>query len=47
MERLTKRHMTAWGLTREAALARIATNDGLNAKIVAASRDRADWLVAG
>ncbi len=46
MERLTKRHMAAWGLTREAAKARIATNDGLNAKIVAASRDRADWLLA-
>jgi hypothetical protein len=47
MERLTKRHMAAWSLTREAALARISTNDGLNAQIVAASRDRADWLIGG
>jgi pantothenate kinase len=47
MERLTQRHMAAWSLTREAALARISTNDGLNAQIVAASRDRADWLIGG
>jgi pantothenate kinase len=46
MERLTNRHVAAWGLTREAALARIANNDGLNAQTVAATRERADWLVA-
>jgi len=46
MERLTNRHMAAWGLTRDAARQRIATNDGLNAAIVAATRDHADWLVA-
>lgn len=47
MERLANRHMTAWNLTREAALTRISSNDGLNAEIVAATRDRADWLVPG
>lgn len=44
-ERLTRRHMAAWGLTREEAHARIASNDGLNAVTVAATRARADWLV--
>lgn len=47
IERLASRHMAAWGLTREAANERIAINDGLNAQIVAATRDCADWLVAG
>jgi pantothenate kinase len=45
MERLANRHMAAWGLTREAAVARIASNDGLNAHIVAATSERADWRV--
>ena len=43
MERLTRRHMAAWGLSREAAEARIAANDRLNAEIVQASRTNADW----
>jgi pantothenate kinase len=47
IERLTSRHMLVWDLTREAANERIAINDGLNAQIVAATRDRADWLIAG
>jgi len=41
----TNRHMAAWGLTRAAAQQRIATNDGLDAAIVAATRHRAHWLV--
>lgn len=43
--RLARRHMSAWGMTRQEAEARIAANDRLNAEIVAASRFRADaWL---
>lgn len=43
MERLILRHRTAWGLTREAAEARVAANDRLNAEIVLSTRVRADW----
>jgi pantothenate kinase len=43
LQRLTSRHMSVWGLDRAAAQARIAANDGLNAKIVAASRKATDW----
>lgn len=46
LEQLAKRHMAAWGLTRQQALARIALNDALNAHTVLQGRDRADWLVA-
>ena len=45
MERLTLRHMKAWGLMRDQAVSRIAANDGLNAKIVAATRQDADWVI--
>ncbi len=45
IERLTGRHMAAWGMTREEAAARIASNDRLNAEIVPTSRDLADWRV--
>ncbi len=44
-ERLARRHMFAWGLTRPEADARIALNDGLNAEIVAHSREFADFLL--
>lgn len=47
MERLALRHMSAWGLSRQEALARIRANDRLNAVIVAQSRAGADWLLAG
>ena len=47
LERLVSRHVSAWGLTREAALARIAANDRLNAEIVSQSRASADWRVLG
>jgi pantothenate kinase len=47
MERLANRHMAAWNLTRDAALARITSNDGLNAEIVAATREHVDCLVPG
>ena len=46
MERLTARHMAAWGLPRAQAQARIAANDQLNASIVLQGRGRADWLVS-
>lgn len=45
MERLTQRHMKAWGLTREQAVSRIAANDALNAQIVAATRPYADRVI--
>lgn len=45
MDRLTQRHMQAWGWARDAALDRIATNDRLNAEVVFASRNHADWWV--
>jgi len=44
-ERLARRHMSAWGLTRPEADARIALNDGLNAEIVARSREFTDFLL--
>ena len=47
MERLTARHMSAWGLTRTEAEERVAANDRLNAEIVARTRDRAEWRLAG
>lgn len=43
LERLISRHMNAWGLSRDAAEARVATNDGLNAQIVWDSQHLADW----
>ena len=45
LERLTVRHMAAWGLTRPEAEARVITNDRLNAEIVSRSRILADrWV---
>ena len=45
MDRLAQRHMQAWGFTRQQADERIATNDGLNARLVADSAARADFLI--
>lgn len=45
LERLTRRHISAWNLTREQAQARIAANDGFNAQIVLNDRSHADWLL--
>lgn len=45
MERLTLRHMASWRMDRAQAWARIQGNDRLNARIVAATRERADWCV--
>jgi pantothenate kinase len=45
MDRLAQRHMQAWGFTRQQAGERIATNDGLNARLVADSAARADFLI--
>ena len=47
LERLTARHMSAWGLTRAEAERRVAANDHLNAEIVARTRDFADKRLAG
>ncbi len=47
LQRLTARHMAAWGLSRSQAQARIAANDRLNADIVLQGSVRADWRVAG
>lgn len=44
-ERLLRRHMTSWDMDEAQARARIAANDQRNARIVRASRKRADWLV--
>lgn len=41
--RLTQRHMTVWGLSRQQAEGRIATNDRHNAEIVLSTRSQADW----
>jgi pantothenate kinase len=46
LQRLSARHQAAWGITPEAAEARIAANDGLNAQIVLQGRCRADGRVA-
>lgn len=46
MDRLANRHMQAWGFTRQQAEQRIATNDGLNARLVADSAARADFFVS-
>ena len=45
MERLLARHMATWSLGREQALAKIAANDRLNARLVEAGQARADWRV--
>jgi pantothenate kinase len=46
-ERLAKRHMLAWNLTREEADERIAVNDLINGNLVEAGRLRADGLILG
>ena len=45
MERLALRHMQAWGFSRAQAADRIAQSDGLNAQLVQACANRADWWV--
>ncbi|MEO6292878.1 MAG: hypothetical protein ABIO88_09710 [Burkholderiaceae bacterium] len=45
MQRLMNRHMAAWGLSSEQALARLAVNDRLNADIVNQTRGFADRLI--
>ena len=46
VERLAGRHMVAYGMTREEAATRIASNDRLNAEIVSASKYLADWRLS-
>lgn len=43
LERLARRHMQAWGITRHDAEHRIATSDRLNAVLVQDSAQFADW----
>ncbi len=43
LARLSRRHQAVWGLSPEAAEARIAANDRLNAEIVRAASANADW----
>ncbi len=45
MRQLSERHQRAWGFTPAQAQARIDASDGVNAELVWAGRDRADWLV--
>jgi len=45
MERLTQRHMRAWGFSRAQAEHRIAQSDGHNAELVRQSGGRAQYLV--
>ena len=43
IERLTRRHMQVWSMSRNEAEARIAGNDRPNAALVLASAHHADW----
>ena len=43
LERLARRHMQAWGITRDAAEYRIATSDRLNAELIQNTARFADW----
>jgi pantothenate kinase len=45
LQRLCRRHQSAWGISEQQALARIASNDQLNAAFVQASRERASCMV--
>jgi len=45
MERLAQRHMAAWAVAPDEAERRIAVNDRLNAEIVLASRENANWIL--
>lgn len=45
LERVTQRHMASWGMERAQAWARVQANDRLNALLVAATRERADWYL--
>lgn len=44
VERLIQRHIGAWGMTRQEAESRIASNDHPNGEIVIQDRDYADWI---
>ena len=46
IERLAQRHQQAWGISHAQAMQRIQENDGLNAQIVTACREQADWLIS-
>lgn len=45
MERLVKRHMASWGISRELALARLDLNDKLNAEIVKRTANSSEYIV--
>lgn len=44
-ERLTKRHMAAWGISEEEARFRAAGSDFINAQLVATTEENADMVV--
>jgi pantothenate kinase len=44
-QRLVARHMASWGFSREQALARLALNDDLNAKIVQKTLQSANYMI--
>jgi pantothenate kinase len=44
-QRLVARHMASWGFSREQALARLALNDELNAKIVQKTLQSANYML--
>lgn len=46
-ERLTLRHMEAWGITREEAFSRAGGSDFVNAQLVAKTKGNADFCVPG
>ena len=45
MDRLCGRHMQAWRMSREQAMAQIASNDRLNAELVWPMRQWAEWCL--
>lgn len=43
--RLVRRHQQAWGMSQEAALARVLSSDAKNAALVASLREMADYFI--
>jgi len=46
IERLAQRHMVSWDMSHSDAMERIRQSDGLNAELVAVTKDKADWLMS-
>ena len=45
IERLAQRHIDSWGMNHKEAMERIHQSDGVNAQIVAKTKEKADWLI--